>query len=491
MTAREAALEVLIRVEQDGAYSNLLLNQTLQKAGLERNDSGLATELVYGAIQRRNTLDYYISLFVSKGASRLEPWVRALLRLSVYQLVYLDRIPAHAAVNEAVAIAKRRGHAGISGMINAVLRSMIREPERLRLPEQGSAASRLALEFSHPEWLVARWLKQFGEAATADMCRANNEPPHVSLRVNRLRTSREALLAELAAGGYDARPSEVAPAGIIVRGGGNMALTDGYRSGVFSIQDESSMLVAEAVAPEKGMLVLDCCAAPGGKTVHMAELMNNQGTIYAVDQHEHKRQLIDAQADRLGLACITSATADARHLAGRFPEASFDRVLLDAPCSGLGVIRRKPDVKWTKTPEEITALAALQRELLESAAPLVKPGGVLVYSTCTVEPLENSGQVEAFLKRHPEFAPDPLPAALYRLPAQGPNRLQGGSSLDGGQRAAGGASVSGTSVSRAAPAATEAEAELHSACLQILPHHYGTDGFFIARMRRKAEYDKI
>lgn len=447
VTAREAALDILTRVESEKAYSNLLLNQTLQKLSLSRLDAGLVTEIVYGTIQRRNTIDYFLNRFVAKGVEKLEPWVRSLLRLSFYQLYYLDRIPTHAVVNEAVNIAKRKGHQGISGMVNGVLRNVLRQKEQWVLPSDLSTVSRIALTHSHPEWLVANWIKQFGVEITERICEANNLAPHVSLRVNTLRQDRDTLLRLLREAGLDAQASSLAQAGVIVEHGGNMANYPGYADGVYSIQDESSMLVAEAVDPHPGMQVLDCCAAPGGKTAHLAERMGNQGKIVANDVHEHKRQLIEDQAVRLGLTCIEATVSDAMQLAEQYPEESFDCILLDAPCSGLGVIRRKPDVKWTKSPDDIGRIAKVQYGILSQIQSLLKPGGVLLYSTCTMQVEENQDIVRRFLQAHPEFKAESLEGLL--------------------------------------PGVRKDEHDLSSGMVQILPYQYHSDGFFIARLRKQ------
>jgi 16S rRNA (cytosine967-C5)-methyltransferase len=438
-------MEILTRVEQEQAYSNLLLNQSLLKHPLERADASLATELVYGTIQRLNTLDYLLSRFVAKGVQKLEPWVRSLLRMSLYQILYLDRIPEHAVVNEAVNLAKRKGHSGISGMVNGVLRNVLRHRNELVIPTGLPPVERIALTHSHPQWMVSAWITRFGEEIAERICAANNEAPNVSIRVNRQRSNREQLLQKLTDEGILVRPSELAPAGIIAENVGNIAFTSWYKEGLVSIQDESSMLVAEAVNPGPGMRVLDCCAAPGGKTAHMAERMQDRGQIIAVDAHEHKRLLIEEQAQRLGLHCIETLTADARELPQRFAQASFDYVLLDAPCSGLGVLRRKPDLKWSKQQEEVHSVSILQNELLESASQLVTHGGVIVYSTCTLMSEENEQTVNRFLQTHPDFELEAMPESLSHLP---------GSSLG---------------------------------MLTILPCDYGSDGFFIARMRRKAD----
>ncbi|WP_339224394.1 16S rRNA (cytosine(967)-C(5))-methyltransferase RsmB [Paenibacillus sp. FSL W7-1332] len=440
-------MDVLTQVEQEGAYSNLLLNSALQRSSLAKSDAGLATELIYGTISRLNTLDYFLDKFVNKGVQKLQPWVRALLRISLYQVIYLDRIPDHAVVSEAVNLAKRRGHQGISGMVNGVLRNILRQKESLAIPENMPPAQRISLQHSHPLWLVERWISQYGIETAEAICAANNEPPAVSVRVNTTMICRDDMLKLMCSQNYEAAPSSLSPYGIVVRGAGNMALTDWYRDGMISIQDESSMLVAEAVKPEPGMRVLDCCAAPGGKSAHMGELMKDEGSIVANDIHAHKGKLISDQAGRLGLDSISIVTGDALDLVDRFEPASFDRILLDAPCSGLGVIRRKPDLKWGKSQEDIHEIAALQLRLLESVSTLLRPGGLLVYSTCTIEPLENEGVVSAFLDSHSGFgiAEDGLGDL---------SRLEGKSLQRGGG-------------------------------IQILPQHYHSDGFYIARLGRR------
>ncbi|MBB3110467.1 16S rRNA (cytosine967-C5)-methyltransferase [Paenibacillus phyllosphaerae] len=454
-TSREVALDTLVRVSESGAYSNLQLNRALQDAQLSRPDAALTTELVYGTIQRQRTLDDVLARLVTKGFDKLAPWVLQLLRLSAYQLLYLDRIPAHAAVNEGVQIAKKRGHAGISGMVNGVLRNLERRLDELRqLPgsQARKASERIGIAESYPDWIVDRWIKRYGEQTAEAMCEAGNEPPHSSLRVNTLRISRQEALDKLKEAGYYAMPSELAPKGIVVGGGGNLAQTEGYASGLWTLQDESSMLVAEVCAPKPGDRVLDCCAAPGGKTTHLAELMQNQGTVIANDVHAHKRQLIEDQASRLGLSAVDPVTGDASELSSRFETASFDVVLLDAPCSGLGVIRRKPEIKWTKLPGDIAEIAAIQKRLLKEAASLVKPGGTLVYSTCTIAPEENEEQVAQFLAAHSAYELD------SNWPADVLSKLREAGVADDRFRGE----------------------------LQLLPQQFGSDGFYIARLRRKA-----
>ncbi len=450
---RDLAVQILVQVAESGAYSNLQLNQALQEADLPRPDAALATELVYGTIQRQLTLDYWLEQMITKGFHKLQPWVLQLLRISLYQLVYLDRIPAHAAVNEAVKIARKRGHSGVAGMVNGVLRNAERNLDKLQpeLISAPTAAKQASLRYSYPEEMVQRWIDAYGEETAIAICRSGNEAPHASIRVNSLMNSKEETLAQLRSEGMEAEPSLLAGMGIVVRGGGHLAEHKAYRLGKWTLQDESSMIVAEAAAPAAGMKVLDCCAAPGGKSTHLAELMEGKGKVWANDLHPHKRELIVAQSERLKLRNVEAVTTDALQLAERFAAESMDVVLLDAPCSGLGVIRRKPEIKWTKTGQDIAAIAQLQAELLQSVAPLVRHGGALIYSTCTIEKEENELQVEHFLRNNPEFKLDP------NWPSDTLERLR----------------------------STGAASDDFSGMIQILPQHANSDGFFIARLVRE------
>ncbi len=446
--AREVALDVLIAVEERGAYSNLLLGRTLDRISLPPRDRRLTTELIYGTIQRLNTLDWILDRFVKGGVRTLQPWVRQLLRLGVYQLHYLDRIPPRAAVHETVNLAKRRGHKGIAGLVNGVLRAYLRDDRNWPWLTAPRTAEEWALATSHPVWMVRRFQEVFGKETAWKILNANNEPPPVSLRVNPLKADRDRLLLELArSSGGEARPSLLSPQGIVLRGAGSPASLPGFREGLFTVQDESSMLVAEAVSPRPGQFGMDVCAAPGGKTTHLAEKMENRGRIVAFDIHPRKLRLIEENVRRLGISIVEVRQADARDLTGAV-ERPADFVLLDAPCSGLGVIRRKPDIKWRKETSDIDGVAALQWQMLLSASRWVRPGGTLVYSTCTLEPRENEEQIRRFLDRHPEFIPD-----------EGLGELL-------------------------APAVIR-KASIAPGMVRILPHHFGSDGFFIARLVRK------
>lgn len=438
---RELALDGLMQVEKSGAYSNLLLNHLIEKNRIDRKDVGLLTEIVYGTIQRRDTLDYYLQPFLRK---KIEPWVKVLLRLSLYQMLYLDRVPERAAIHEAVEIAKKRGHKGISGLVNGVLRSIQREGVP-SLDEIKNAEKRLAVATSHPEWLVKEWIDVYGMEIAEKMCEVNLLPPVAAARVNVSKASIEEVLTLLKEDGIEAKRGDLSEDAIQIEKG-NAAHTKAFKEGLLSIQDESSMLVARALSPEEGDVILDSCAAPGGKTTHIAERLQGTGKVISLDLHPHKVRLIEQQAKRLHLQNVETKALDARKVQEQFEAESFDKVLVDAPCSGFGVIRRKPDIKLGKNKEDSERLSTIQLSILEKVAPLLKKGGRLVYSTCTIEKVENEQVVEQFLQSHPEFEWDT--SMTERLP------------------------------SAVAPYVKNGE-------VQILPHYFATDGFYIACLRKK------
>lgn len=405
-TVREVSLSILEKIEKQQAYSHLLIHDAMTKNHVKPIDKGLLTELVYGTIQRQMTLDFYIEQFVSKP-EKLEIWVKLLLRVSFYQLYFLDKVPDHAIVNEAVNIAKKRGHVGVSKLVNGVLRTAIREgqPDVAALVKE--PMKRLSIEISVPLWLTERWVAQYGEAKTREIGEALLVPPHQTLRVNPLRGNIDEIIEALVADGFEAEAHPLVPEAIMVFGG-NAANHPMFQYGAFSIQDESSMLVAHALHPEPGMRVLDACAAPGGKTTHIAELMNDEGQIDALDIHAHKTKLIAQGAKRLGHTIIKPFQADARQYGKDIEEELYDRILVDAPCSGFGVIRRKPDIKYQKTAKDVASLSVIQFDILDALAPLLKVGGRLVYSTCTIDEDENRNVWERFLEAHPNYEKAPL-----------------------------------------------------------------------------------
>lgn len=435
---REAALDIIEAVERNRSYSNLLLNETIKKHQFTGADAALLTEISYGTIQRKMTLDYYLTPFVKK---KVEHWVRLLLRLSVYQMVYLDKIPDRAVIHEAVEIAKRRGHKGIAGLVNGVLRSV----QRKGIPSHDEIKDptvRLSIETSHPEWLVKRWIDQYGFDQAKKMCEENLLAPVQTARVNETLTNREHVIEQLKEEGISAVPSPLLRFGIQAVEG-NLARSKAYKEGLFTIQDESSMLVAYALELEPGQRVLDACAAPGGKTTHIAEMLDNTGKVIALDLHPHKVKLIMDQVKRLHLKNVEAKAMDSRKTGDVFEMESFDRVLVDAPCSGLGVLRRKPDIKYSKAEEDIYALKSVQMDILNETSKLVKKGGLLVFSTCTVDKEENEETAAQFLEHHPEFEPNCL-----RMPEALPMKD-------------------------------------NEYSLQIFPQDFGGDGFFISSFRKK------
>lgn len=410
---RDAALNILMAVEKQQAYSNLLLHQTIEKYKIDDKDRALLTELTYGTLQYKMTLDYYLEPFI-KG--KLDDWVKQLLRLSLYQIHYLSRIPDHAAVNEAVNIAKRRGHKGISGAVNGILRSILREGVR-STEEIKDELERLSIETSHPLWMVKRFVSEYGFDTTANMLKENNEQPVTTLRVNLFKRTVDQVLHLYTQEGYVVARSEVIPECIYLFNA-QAAKTTAFEKGFVTIQDESSMIPAYALQAEPGMTVLDMCSAPGGKTTHIAEKMRNTGKLVAMDIHEHKLKLVKENAARLGFDFIETMQMDGRKSSESFPKESFDRILVDAPCSGLGVMKRKPDIKYTKNEKDFATLKPIQLKLLDESYTLLKRDGLLVYSTCTVDREENEGTAKLFLEAHPDMELQPFPNVISSIKEQ-------------------------------------------------------------------------
>lgn len=402
---RHAALDILLRIEKEGSFSHLLLSQTIKKEQISHKDESLLMEIVYGTLERKLTLDYYLQPYI-QSQKRLADWVRILLRMSVFQTQFLDHVPEYAVIHEAVEIAKKKGHRGISSFVNGVLRNM----QRKGVPSVEAISdpiSRLSIETSHPEWLVRRWVEHYGMKITREMCETNIEKKPISIRVNRLRTDQQTVLAQLKQDGIDAIPSPFVKDGIIIKKG-NILKTKLVQEGFVTIQDQSSMLASTMLAVEPQMDVLDACSAPGGKATYIAEMMDNKGVVHAYDLHKNKTKLITDNAKRLGLTNIKVGQSDARNLQALHDNESFDRILIDAPCSGLGVIRSKPDIKYNKQVEDIQKLHDVQLAILNHVAPLLKTNGKLVYSTCTVDIIENEAVVKEFLSNHPNYVVDEL-----------------------------------------------------------------------------------
>ena len=435
---RELAMQVLQKVHIEGAYANVVLVETLREVQLSERDRRFLTELVYGVTKAGASLDYMIGRYVA-DLRKAQPAIRELLRLGFYQIFCMDRVPPSAACNTAVELAKKHGRRGAESFVNGVLRAALREPERAAFPD-GRDARSLALRTWHPQWMVERWIRTYGYERTEELCRCNNTSAPLSMRVNTLRTNRDALMGQLAAAGAQVRASAWVPDGIVLDAHGALDELAALREGLAQVQDESSMLVAHILGAEPGMTVIDACAAPGGKTTHIAQRMENRGRILAFDIYEEKIRRIERNAKRLGISIIEAHLSDACEI-GAVYAGQADRVLVDAPCSGLGVLRRKPDARWKKSARDAKTLPSLQHAILESAAQTVKKGGVLVYSTCTMEECENAAVVNAFLETHTDFA---LEETGRFLPVQ----------------------------------------KTAECMVQIMPEADGPDGFFIARMRR-------
>jgi 16S rRNA (cytosine967-C5)-methyltransferase len=442
-SARGLALEVLVRTETTDAWADRLLETLADRAGLAPRDRGLATELVLGTLRWQRRLDWTLARVSRRPLADLEPWVRALLRLTAYQLAFLDRIPAWAAVHEAVELAKRRRSPGATALVNGVLRALARAPRPWPAPTAPDPVEALALRASHPTWLVARWWTRYGPEEAEALALAMNEAPPVVVRTNTLKGATADAAAALAAAGVGAVPTRFAPEGFVLERAGDLRRLAPLRDGRVVVQDEAAILVGHALDPRPGETAVDACAAPGTKTTHLAALMGNRGRVVAADPSAARLALLRTACERVGAEIVEPRVADARALAGALGPIA-DHVLVDAPCSNLGVLRRNPDGKWRRQPDDFAPLAAAQAAILDAAADLVRPGGVLVYATCSLEPEENEDVVAALRARRPEFAPDPLPPAV---PA----------------------------VCRAAPDV-----------LRMAPHRHGSDGFTAHRLRRRA-----
>jgi len=384
------------------------MERALGASDLSPLDRAFITELVYGVLRRRGYLDWAIGRFAARARQRQSVKLKNLLRLGSYQLLFLDRVPASAAVDESVRLAKTFGGKSVAGFVNAVLRALTRA-ETIPLPDPSDdPVLHISVKYSHPEWLVKRWLGRLGPERTVALCVANNEIPPVTVRVNSLRAAREALAAELKGEGIEATPCRVSSAGLMLRGVADLRQLAAYRRGAFYIQDEAAQLVGFTVDPKPGERLLDACAAPGGKSTHLAELMGDRGEITAADADPKRLERVAQNAARLGLGSVRPVAVDATRSLEALGRVLYDRILIDAPCSGLGILRRNPEAKWYKTEALIGRLAALQSKILDRVSPRLKPGGVLVYSTCTTEPEENEEVIGAFLAGHREFRVDSL-----------------------------------------------------------------------------------
>lgn len=442
-SVRYMALITLERVNKGGAYSNLLLNEMINQGDLNQKDVGLFTELVYGTISRQLLLEFYVAPLIAK-AKKVDDWVKTLLYLSVYQLEFLDKVPAHAILNEAVEIAKIKGNPGTGKFVNGVLRNYQRQGKP-DVEQISDPIERLSVKISLPIWLTKRLTDQIGYEETEKLGLSLYQPSHVSGRVDIRKYPREQAIETLQAEEISATASKLSPYGVIAEKG-HLASSSLFHDGVMTIQDESSMLVAPAMQVEPEHHVLDACAAPGGKTTHIATFLDPTcgGEVTALDVHEHKVKLIEENAERLGVfTTVYAQKMDAREVKEEFSAETFDRILVDAPCSGLGLLRRKPDIRYKKNASELANLPAIQLAILESCASVLKSSGILTYSTCTILKEENQEVIETFLQRHTDFE---------RIDVLVDPVLQ---------------------------------SSIEDKMLTLYPHQFYTDGFFICCLRKK------
>ena len=393
--AREAAYLVLWQIDQEAAYANLALQKFLREHSLIPADARLATEIVYGASRMRAALDHMLSRLLTRPLEQLMREALIILRLSLYQLHYLDKAEPYAVVNEAVLLTKKFANAALAGLVNGVLRNYLRRDKRSLLPDQSNLPAYLNITQSYPQWLVDRLLRQYSPEQALAFCCYGNERPGVFLRTNTRKLEREQLRAAIVEQGGAAEIAGLAPETLRLEQGAAVLQGPLFRSGCFTVQGAASQLAAHALNPAPGSRVIDLCAAPGGKTTHLAALMENRGELQAFDLHQHKLPLIMDNCRRLGINIVQAAAADGTALPENYREWA-DYLLLDAPCSGLGVLNVRPDSRWHKREEDIPALAESSFRLLEAASAYVRPGGYLCYSTCTVTEEENGGNISRF-----------------------------------------------------------------------------------------------
>jgi 16S rRNA (cytosine967-C5)-methyltransferase len=421
--ARMCAFRVLQRTFGDGAYADRAFRAEAKRAGLDARDRAFAQRLAYGAIQNRRTLDYVIVALSARDTGTLDLPVLNALRLGIYQVALLDGVPDHAAVDQTVDLAKHHGNGG-HRLVNAVMRRATREAGELISQLTDHSPAEAAVRHSHPEWVVRMWWDALGPEETIALLERDNSAAENAVRANELLVTPSEVATALADQGVDSRPADDIPEGLVLTGQFDAHGSQLFEEGAIMPQSRASMLVARTLDPQPGDSVLDLCAAPGAKASHIAALMGNEGEVIAVEKHGGRAKALGENLARLAATCVTVREADAADIGGE-----YDRVLLDPPCSDLGTLQSRPDVRWKKDQEVVERLAVEQARLLDAAAERVRPGGTLVYSTCTISPDENERQMQHFLSRHQEFRGDEQ--------------------------------------------------------MQLMPHRHGTDGFFIARLAKE------
>ena len=405
---REIAAEALMEIMTADAYNTMTLRRLLRQNGaMSRQDRAFVTEVVNGTLRNLIYIDHVLNTFSKTKTEKMKPWLLAVLRTAVYQMYFMD-VPDAAACNEAVKLASVRGYGSLKGFVNGVLRTTAKKKQEIPLPEMGTAEY-LSVAYSHPLWLVRMWIAYYGYEETEQICAYDNQSPDVTIRVNTLKTNTQALKKKLEQAGVHVAEGRICADALHLTKTADLSRLDAFKEGLFHVQDISSQLCCLTLRPVVNETVLDVCAAPGGKSFTLAELMGNNGKLYSMDLHDMRVGLIEDGAARLGIKIITAMQNDASKFNGALPQA--DRVLCDVPCSGFGVIRRKPEIKY-KPPEEFAGLPEIQYQILETSARYVKSGGTLVYSTCTLSRAENDDVADRFAASHPEFMPIVQPVPL-------------------------------------------------------------------------------
>lgn len=405
-SARKIAVKILKEVFDKKAYSNIVLSRELNSSELNDKDKALVTEIVYGTLKYRYTIDNILSYYIKSGLEKLETYILNVLRISVYQIKYLDKIPEFAVVNEAVELAKNKSPKGAK-LVNGVLRSYLRTKNSADYYRKNNRLEELCFKYSFPTWMVKLFVEGYGNEQAEKILNGLNLVPSVTVRVNNLKTDYEEAWKKLEESGYDIDEGKICPEAIQINKGRSIEDNPLFKNGLITVQDESAMMIAPSMDLEENMVVLDLCSAPGGKACHAAEIMNNTGKVLAFDIHENKLSLIKENAERLGINNIRCGVLDAEVYSEAYKDKG-DRVLIDVPCSGLGIIRKKPEIKWTKDREAIKNLVKIQREIMLNAAKYVKKDGKLIYSTCTLSKDENEENIKWFIKKCPEFKIEPL-----------------------------------------------------------------------------------
>ena len=447
---RDAALKAVYDVLEKGAFTNIAVNNLLKETNFSPLERRFITEIVYGTVKNKSSIEWIRDKFVSK--KKIDSWINYILLTGIYQLLYLDKVPVSAACNESVNLAKKYGNPGSVKFVNGVLRNIARNQDKISFPDVNEdPVEHISVVYSHPKWLIKRWVDEYGVEETITLCKHNNSKSPNTIRVNTLKVDIEQLKEKLLNNDINVAKTLYAPEGLEIENFEQIDKIEAFVQGLFIMQDEASMLVARCLSPAIHSTIIDACAAPGSKTTHLAQLAKDECKILAFDIHSHKLKLIQQNARRLGVTSIIVQKLEAQSL-GELYQEKIDYLLLDVPCSGLGVLRRRADLRWKKNQQQINELAKVQFEIIEGASRCLKPGGTLVYSTCTMTHEENHDVVKMFLEKNPNYRFDSLLPYI-------PDRL----ALD-----------------------PELSYSAERGFMQILPQRHNMDGFFISRIIRES-----